>query len=92
MPGRSEVDRTESESGSPKGKSSLGRIGICGEGEEKKMTVFSKLCTVFRVLPQAARKPRRDLDRGGLAQLGERVLCKHEVSGSSPLISTFFGW
>ena len=37
---------------------------------------------------------RRD---GGLAQLGERLLCKQEVSGSIPLISTipkgleFFG-
>ena len=33
-----------------------------------------------------------DLERrkmnGGLAQLGERVLCKHEVSGSIPLFST----
>ena len=25
---------------------------------------------------------------GGLAQLGERLLCKQEASGSSPLIST----
>ena len=25
---------------------------------------------------------------GGLAQLGERVLCKHEVIGSSPIFST----
>ena len=25
---------------------------------------------------------------GGLAQLGERVLCKHEVNGSIPLSST----
>ena len=25
---------------------------------------------------------------GGLAQLGERVLCKHQVSGSIPLFST----
>ena len=28
---------------------------------------------------------------GGLAQLGERLLCKQEVSGSSPLISTNMG-
>ena len=28
---------------------------------------------------------------GGLAQLGERLLCKQEVSGSSPLISTTLG-
>ena len=28
---------------------------------------------------------------GGLAQLGERLLCKQEVSGSSPLISTILG-
>ena len=27
---------------------------------------------------------------GGLAQLGERLLCKQEVSGSSPLISTIW--
>ena len=29
---------------------------------------------------------------GGLAQLGERVLCKHEVSGSIPLFSTNTVW
>ena len=28
--------------------------------------------------------------RGGLAQLGERLPCKQEVSGSIPLISTNF--
>ncbi len=28
---------------------------------------------------------------GGLAQLGERLLCKQEVSGSIPLISTSRG-
>ena len=27
-------------------------------------------------------------DNGGLAQLGERLPCKQEVSGSIPLIST----
>ncbi len=27
--------------------------------------------------------------RGGLAQLVERLLCKQDVSGSSPLTSTF---
>ena len=27
---------------------------------------------------------------GGLAQLGERVLCKHEVIGSSPIFSTIW--
>ena len=29
---------------------------------------------------------------GGLAQLEERVLCKHEVIGSSPIFSTSNGW
>ena len=29
--------------------------------------------------------------RGGLAQLGERLLCTQEVSGSIPLISTEYG-
>ena len=28
---------------------------------------------------------------GGLAQLGERLLCTQEVSGSIPLISTEYG-
>ena len=36
-------------------------------------------CIAFRVRPC-----------GGLAQLGERVLCKHEVVGSSPISSTVF--
>ena len=30
----------------------------------------------------------RDPGNGGLAQLGERLPCKQEVSGSIPLIST----
>ena len=29
-----------------------------------------------------------NIGRGGLAQLGERLPCKQEVSGSIPLIST----
>ena len=29
-------------------------------------------------------------DDGGVAQLGERLPCKQEVSGSNPLISTSF--
>ena len=41
------------------------------------------ICIVFRVRS----KPNRRL-RGGLAQLGERLPCKQEVSGSIPLIST----
>ncbi len=28
---------------------------------------------------------------GGVAQLGERMLCKHEVIGSIPFTSTSFG-
>ena len=31
------------------------------------------------------------IGRGGLAQLGERLPCKQEVSGSIPLISTTCG-
>ena len=31
------------------------------------------------------------IGRGGLAQLGERLPCKQEVSGSIPLISTKYG-
>ena len=40
------------------------------------------LCIVFRV---------REKRFGGLAQLGERLPCKQEVSGSIPLISTTYG-
>jgi hypothetical protein len=31
---------------------------------------------------------KESLNSGALAQLGERVLCKHEVGGPSPLSST----
>ena len=37
--------------------------------------------------PEKGNLQRRDKD-GGIAQLGERLLCKQEVSGSIPLIST----
>ena len=40
----------------------------------------SLACIVFRDRP--------DVGFGGLAQLGERLPCKQEVSGSIPLIST----
>ena len=40
-------------------------------------------------LEGALRKEVRD--NGGLAQLGERLPCKQEVSGSNPLISTKTG-
>ena len=43
-------------------------------------------CIVFRVRPGEADHPRSNL-YGGLAQLGERLPCKQEVSGSNPLIS-----
>ena len=39
-------------------------------------------CIVLRV---------RGKGRGGLAQLEERVLCKHEVIGSSPIFSNRHG-
>jgi hypothetical protein len=40
---------------------------------------------------------RQDLTAGGLAQLVERLLCKQDVSGSSPLTSIqhilpYTGW
>ena len=36
----------------------------------------------------AGRRPTSDLCSGAIAQLGERVLCKHEVVGSIPIGST----
>ena len=40
---------------------------------------FQIRCLIFRVLPEIY---------GGIAQLGEHLLCKQGVSGSIPLIST----
>ena len=40
---------------------------------------FRNRCLIFRVLPEIY---------GGIAQLGEHLLCKQGVSGSIPLIST----
>ena len=37
---------------------------------------------------QAKAPPQASMEDGGLAQLGERLPCKQEVSGSIPLIST----
>ena len=51
--------------------------------EAKNQTVHSRKLYRFEG-SQATGSPHL----GGIAQLGERVLCKHEVSGSSPLIST----
>ena len=44
------------------------------------------LCIVFRV----RLTEEHVLIMWGLAQLGERLLCKQEVSGSIPLISTMW--
>ena len=35
--------------------------------------------------------PERKPSNGGVAQLGERLPCKQEASGSNPLISTSMG-
>ena len=39
-------------------------------------------------MARGQRKLPEAIPNGGLAQLGERVLCKHEVIGSSPIFST----
>ena len=51
---------------------------------ETDRTFFNKLCIVFRDHASEYLVERC----GGLAQLVERLLCKQEVSGSTPLIST----
>ena len=43
-----------------------------------------EVCIAFRVQDKMK-------IRGGLAQLVERLPCKQEVSGSTPLISTTYG-
>ena len=54
---------------------------------------FGTLKAGIAALPRSADLAHREdiLLLGGLAQLGERLLCKQEVSGSSPLISTKMG-
>ena len=60
---------------------------------ERKITAGCRRRFVHRLLHftlfnlEGARRKRRGR-RGGLAQLGERLPCKQEVSGSIPLIST----
>ena len=50
---------------------------------QRKSVEGVRFCIVFRV--------RHMKICGGLAQLGERLPCKQEVSGSIPLISTTYG-
>ena len=54
---------------------------ILRSGSEAELMIFS----LFNLegIPQEVK-----IGRGGLAQLGERLPCKQEVSGSIPLIST----
>ena len=50
-------------------------------------------CIVLRVLETVLSKGQKDEGRdhrGGVAQLGEHLLCKQGVIGSNPFISTNF--
>ena len=49
------------------------------QGQHYERFLFKTRCLIFRVLPEIY---------GGIAQLGEHLLCKQGVSGSIPLIST----
>ena len=54
-----------------------------------RITVESILCIVFRILQSILKSGTTLADLfGGLAQLGERLPCKQEVRGSTPLVST----
>ena len=69
------------------------------EGWSKRFSHLYRFQCPFRMLGQGVARhrlislvtTRYILLLGGLAQLGERLLCKQEVSGSSPLISTNTG-
>ena len=54
--------------------------------DEKESLTRDYRCLIFEV-----RQGPNKREYGGLAQLGERLLCKQEVSGSIPLISTNTG-
>ena len=77
---RSSIRRSESGSGCKKQEPE----NMSTAKNETDRTFFNKLCIVFRDHASEYLVERC----GGLAQLVERLLCKQEVSGSTPLIST----
>ena len=80
---RSRVERVERFSElmrkAPEGRPARRRAEEKDASDESTVLEVFLHCIAFRVRPC-----------GGLAQLGERVLCKHEVVGSSPISSTSF--
>ena len=52
--------------------------------KQNQVVLQMELCIVFRD------RESENCIHGGLAQLVERLLCKQEVSGSTPLISTIW--
>ena len=52
------------------------------QGQHYERFLFKTRCLIFRVLPEIY---------GGIAQLGEHLLCKQGVIGSIPIISTSVG-
>ena len=53
-------------------------------------------CSILRVMQMTPQRSIRDSEtrnaerRGGIAQLGEHLLCKQGVKGSNPFISTIW--
>ena len=45
-------------------------------------------CSILKVCEDRLSGKRNLVEDGGVAQLGEHLLCKQGVSGSNPLIST----
>ena len=80
-PSESEADakKRSSYEETPEGRPARRRAEEKDASDESTVLEVFLHCIAFRVRPC-----------GGLAQLGERVLCKHEVVGSSPISSTSF--
>ena len=61
------------------------------EGKETRVEIGSR-CLIFEVRRitgvRIGRQKSRDRNYGGVAQLGEHLLCKQGVIGSIPFIST----
>ena len=76
-----------------KNQTSIGRM----QSDSRSETGTTKILTVLEVSKHyIVFRDRRRAEQplpacGGLAQLGERLPCKQEVSGSIPLISTTYG-
>ena len=67
------------------------QVRLAGRGLTETHSVYGMLLNVCESVLYRFQGSVTSEDCGGLAQLVERLPCKQEVSGSTPLISTTYG-